>query len=356
MNEKEEVISNKRIQHALDGVITSSVGEIPVIKSQITMKDTLGGIGVRAGINRNNYKVPIGMYAVGKPTGDSPVLVTGNYKLTVDALRKELTDLDVWMMVIDTKGVNIWCAAGKGTFSTEEIIFRIKKNKLEELVNHKRIILPQLGASGVVAHEIYKHSGFKVIYGPIRAESIKDFLANNEATEEMRKVTFHLKERLTVSVLETVYGLKYCPIIFTFFMLLQLFSGEYTTPVELLFFSLMNTLPYLGAILMGTIGLAAMLPILPFRMFSMKALILGLIWSGIVIANNSIFLYGNNAMVLTGHMLLLTSITTFLGLNFTGSSTYTSLSGVLRETVRTVSAMAVTSIVGLLLLIIDVFI
>ena len=68
------------------------------------------------------YKVDPGLYAVGRPTVESPVLVSANYKLSFDRLRSQLTGLDAWMLVLDTHGVNVWCSAGKGTFGTDEIV------------------------------------------------------------------------------------------------------------------------------------------------------------------------------------------------------------------------------------------
>ena len=67
---------------------------------------------VRWSIGRNNYKIEPGIYALGSPDKNSEVLVTANYKLSFDTLRKNLTGLNVWILVLDTKGINVWCAAG----------------------------------------------------------------------------------------------------------------------------------------------------------------------------------------------------------------------------------------------------
>jgi CO dehydrogenase/acetyl-CoA synthase gamma subunit (corrinoid Fe-S protein) len=89
--------------------------------------------------------------------------------MTFDRLRSTLSGLDAWVIVLDTKGINVWCAAGKGTFGTTELINRIKKVRLSEIVSHRTIILPQLGAPGVAAHEVQKKYRFKSVYGPVRA-------------------------------------------------------------------------------------------------------------------------------------------------------------------------------------------
>ena len=79
-----------------------------------------------------NYKVDPGLYALGEPNADSPVLVSANYKLSFDALRSALPGRNFWILVIDTDGINVWCAAGKGTFSTEELVSRIESSGLAQ--------------------------------------------------------------------------------------------------------------------------------------------------------------------------------------------------------------------------------
>ncbi len=117
-----------------------------------------------------NYKVDPGLYALGEPNADSPVLVSANYKLSFDALRSALPGRNFWILVVDTDGVNVWCAAGKGTFSTEELVSRIESSGLTRLVSHRLLIVPQLAAPGVAAHRVRELSGFKIKYGPIRSK------------------------------------------------------------------------------------------------------------------------------------------------------------------------------------------
>lgn len=58
--------------------------------------------------------------------------------------------------------------------------------QLDKVVSHRTLILPQLAALGVSAHEVTRHSGFKVVYGPERAKDIKEFLqAGMKATVDM---------------------------------------------------------------------------------------------------------------------------------------------------------------------------
>ncbi|HCL56451.1 MAG TPA: acetyl-CoA synthase subunit gamma, partial [Spirochaetia bacterium] len=187
----------------IEGSVSTKIGKVGKIKTKLDWKDTLGGFKVRWGMNRMNYRIEPGIYAAGNPSPDSPVLVSANYKLTFDILRKNLSGIDAWVLILDTKGVNVWCAAGKGTFGTKELVNRIKKVHLEKIVSHNTLILPQLGAVGVSAFETAKKSGFKVVYGPVRADDLSEYLKNGlQKTEKMSRVFFHLKDRLAVVPIE----------------------------------------------------------------------------------------------------------------------------------------------------------
>jgi hypothetical protein len=185
------------------GFLKTDVGLIPRVKTDLDKSDLLSTVMIRAGIKRHDYRISPGLYAVGTPDKYSEVLVTANFKLTFDHLRRELNGLSAWILVLDTNGVNVWCAAGKKTFSTHELVNRIKTVSLSELVTHGRVIVPQLGATGVSAVEVKKRSGFEVVFGPVRAKDIPLFLRNNrKADERMRTVTFSFFERLILTPVE----------------------------------------------------------------------------------------------------------------------------------------------------------
>ncbi len=187
------------------GEVKTAAGAVPQVGTALDWRDRLGAAAVRLGLRRMRYAVEPGLYAVGTPNGASPVFVSANYKLSFDYLRRELGGIDGWILVLDTKGINVWCAAGKGTFGTEEVIGRVEAAGLGEIVSHRHLILPQLGAPGVAAHEVRKRCGFRVIYGPVRARDIVAFMAAGErATAEMRRVHFYLADRLAVVPLELV--------------------------------------------------------------------------------------------------------------------------------------------------------
>ena len=191
------------------GWMQTVVGRVPRISTQMGLKDKLGAFGVRWGINRMHYAVPSGLYAVGNPDSYSKVLVTSNYKLSFDLLRRELSGRDLWLLVLETFGINVWCAAGKRTFGTSELTSRIQKVQLDKVVEHRRIILPQLGATGVAAHIVRKETGFRVRSGPVRATDLPQYLDNGmKASDEARRIRFNLRDRLVLTPVELVNAWK----------------------------------------------------------------------------------------------------------------------------------------------------
>jgi len=317
---------------------------ITEVTSQLSFNDILGSWKARWGINRMNFKVSPGLYRLGNPDSNSPVMVTGNYKMSFDALRKELTGINTYILVLDTKGVNVWCAASKGTFGTNELVNRIKKVNLSQVVAHKNLILPQLSATGVSAHEVQKRSGFKVIYGPVRAEDIPYFLNNEmEATPEMRRVRFNLHDRTVLTPIEMVGSIKYSIMIFGVMFLLNLLSiGDFKS---------IDVIAYLGAVLAGGLVTPILLPWIPGRAFSLKGWIMGFLWAiaVIVLGNTANF---NSA----AYLLILPSVSAFYAMNFTGASTYTSLSGVVKEMKTAVPLIVCSIAVGTVLLILSNFV
>jgi len=99
-------------------LVETPVGKIRRVSTQLDIRDVLGSWKCRWSNGRMDYKVDPGLYCVGTPDNQSPVLVTSNYKMTFDRVRKELENISAWILVLDTDGVNVWCAAGKGADSS----------------------------------------------------------------------------------------------------------------------------------------------------------------------------------------------------------------------------------------------
>jgi hypothetical protein len=293
-----------------------------------------------------SYTIQPGIYGIGRPDENSPVLVTANYKLTLDALRKELAGVNAWILVLDTKGINVWCAAGKGTFGTDELTGRIKSVKLDSLVSHRKLILPQLGGPGVAAHKVTKETGFKVFYGPVRAADLPAFLEKGlKKSPAMRNVRFPFMERLALAPMELVQVLKKIHYFVIPLFLLNLINGGpfvLNTIYELLFF--------MGAIALGAVLTPVLLPWIPVRSFALKGWIPGVLFAAAVG-----FFFASGTLEQLIYLLLLPPVSAFLALNFTGASTYTSLSGVVKEMKIAMPLIILSMASGLILKIYMVF-
>jgi acetyl-CoA decarbonylase/synthase complex subunit gamma len=303
-------------------------GMIPKILSEWNLSDYAGMLLVRFGISRNNYSVDPGLYALGSPDEYSEIFVTANYKLSFDIVRKNLSGINAWMLVLDTKGINVWCAAGKGTFGTDELIHRINLTSLHKIVNHKRLILPQLGAVGVAAHAIKKMTGFTVIYGPVRATDLQDFIkSHHKVTKEMRRVTFEFKDRIKLIPVDVVSSVKYL-----LYLLIPLYLFFLINDGFSFYPGLVKSLPAFRNIILGYIsGLVVtpiLLPYLPGRSFAFKGFVAGLLVAFILFFNQML---GGHIISIISWFISIPGISSFLAMNFTGSSTYTSLSGVKKE-------------------------
>lgn len=329
------------------GKVETPLGSIPRVSTYLNMTDRLGAVKARLGIQRMHYAIEPGLYAVGSPTTESPVFVSANYKLSFDHLRRELEGIDGWIMVIDTKGINVWCAAGKGTFGTDEIVNRMEITQLYEIVNHRSIIVPQLGAPGVSARKVKQQSSFCVIYGPVRAHDIREFLnAGMKTSPAMRKVLFNIGDRAVLIPMELVqWGLIAICIAVVLFFLTGLSRDGYTLPGPA---GGHEACLLLSAFVASGVLVPILLPWLPGRSLSWKGMTVGLILAIILIALGFISTAQLAGRVETGAwVLLMPAIGAFMAMNFTGATTYTSLSGVKKEMRVALPLQIVAAVLGL---------
>jgi len=339
------------------GSIQTQVGLVPQVSSFLTRGDHLGSFKARWGIGRMDYTVEPGLYSLGQPDGRSPVLVTANYKMSFDRLREALPGRNMWILVLDTKGINVWCAAGKGTFGTMELVSRIESSGLSQIVSHRELILPQLAGPGVAAHEVKKISGFKVIYGPIRAMDLPAFLDNGlKATPEMRFKTFPIQERIALIPIELVAAVKTGLIIIALLFLIT-FIARAGEGWDIAFKQgFLSALAILTGIFAGAVLTPTLLPWLPGRAFSIKGVSVGLLTAFLFVVfrwNDGITLAGRFEML--AWLLLIPSFSGFLAMKLTGVSTYTSLSGVKKEMRWAVPFQIGAGVIGLILWLGSVF-
>ncbi|HVP25331.1 MAG TPA: mercury methylation corrinoid protein HgcA [Methanomicrobiales archaeon] len=311
-----------------------SPGGSPLVRtttSEITPANQWDHFLARWGVNRMGHIVPPGLYRLGTPTPESEVFVSANYSLSFDALRSALAERSAYILVLDTKGINVWCAAGKGTFGTDELVRRIALTGLANVVSHRRLILPQLSAPGVSWPDVVRRSGFLVEYAPVRARDLPEYLKTRKATPAMRRVDFPLRDRAVLIPVELVMAFPFTivPALALWFLGFPLLAADVVL-----------------AVLTGTVLLPLLLPILPTKDFSTKGFVLGflvMLWPAYLAAGGSAPVQLASA---ASTLLVFPPITAYLALNFTGSTPFTSRTGVKKEIFRYVPVLAAMVVLG----------
>jgi hypothetical protein len=343
-----------RIQPYVEDFITTPFGPVPRIKTRLDRRDRLGTLLVRIGFGRNDYKVVPGLYALGRPDSESCVLVTANYKLTFDTLRKEMADLNAWLLVLDTRGVNVWCAAGKKNFSSEEVISQVKNTNLEKIVSHRKLILPQLSATGVSALQVKKGCGFEVIWGPVRARDIKAFLsAQYQADKSMRLVTFTLSERLVLTPVEGTQVIKPLLLVLLIMFILSGIGPDIFSLTDLWHRGLIAAVSVILGVVSGMFFTPVLLPWVPFRAFSLKGAVTGFFFGLVLII---LYFHPLNLLSSLALLLLIVTLSSYLAMNFTGSTPYTSPSGVEKEMRRAIPLQTTAAALGIIIWVVSAFI
>jgi hypothetical protein len=273
--------------------------------STITLANRWDHLLLRWGWKRENHRVTPGLYRLGNPTKESPVFASANLSLSFDIVRSSLAGFDAWILVLDTKGINVWCAAGKGTFGTEELVRRIVTDNLDAVVSHRKIIVPQLGAPGISWHEVLQKSGFIVEYGPVRASDLPEYLRTQIATAAMRRVEFPMRDRVVLTPVEFVHLALPMIVVAAVLFILAGFPAA---------------LAAVSAVLAGTVLFPILLPYIPTHDFSMKGLILG-----VIVAIPFAWIFGTNpelpawanALGAVMAFLLIPAVVSYIALNFT---------------------------------------
>ncbi len=329
----------------VDRFIQTPAGPIPKVKTRTGLSDRIGTIMVRLGIGRNEYKIAPGLYCIGNADSTSLVMVTANYKLSFDTLRNHLDAQDAWILVLDTRGINVWCAAGKGTFSTEEVVQQIRQTQLDKVVTHRNLILPQLSATGVSATRVKKESGFSVIWGPVRASDIRHFMEKGMKADKIKRlVTFSFMERLVLVPVELSLVIKPAFWIFLAALILSGIGPGIFSISSSLSRGFIAVTAFIFGILAGAVAVPLLLPWIPFRAFSIKGALAG-VMAGLGVA--LFFMDDIQIIAIMGLLLMTTAVSSYLAMNFTGATPFTSPSGVEKEMRKAIPLQGLAILTGI---------
>ncbi|MBN1850050.1 MAG: acetyl-CoA decarbonylase/synthase complex subunit gamma [Deltaproteobacteria bacterium] len=121
-----------------------------------------------------------GIYEIGSPNENSPVLVTTNFSLTYFIVSGELEGSRVpsWLLIMDTEGLSVMTAWAAGKFAGDMVGSFVKKCGIADKVKHKKIIIPGYAASisGEMEEEL---PGWEIMIGPRDASLIPKYLKDN---------------------------------------------------------------------------------------------------------------------------------------------------------------------------------
>lgn len=198
-----------------------------------------------------SHASPTGLLAIGNPDESSPVVVTANFSLTVRRVRRALRGQDLWLLVANSEGINVWCASAGGLLSANRVIDAIKVSGLAEKVRHRHVILPALSAAGIQRGTIEEQTGFRPHFGPVYAKDVPAYLAaGRRKTEAMCRFRFDLAHRLDMLVPMNF------PVYLVAAVVLAVFWPGYLLGATILFWSAVTALYLLVNVLPGKTGWA----------------------------------------------------------------------------------------------------
>jgi NAD-dependent dihydropyrimidine dehydrogenase PreA subunit len=146
-----------------------------------------------------------GLRRIGTPGPGSAVLVTGNYTLTVRRMLRVLEGRDAWLLVADSRGINVWCASGGGHLTHHDVISVLRVSGIDALAEHRILVLPQLAATGIERRRIAEATGWKARWGPARLEDLPEYLDSGGVVEPgQRYMRFPLRERLEMGLMWSI--------------------------------------------------------------------------------------------------------------------------------------------------------
>jgi hypothetical protein len=197
----------------------------------------------------------------------------------------------------------------------------------------------------VASHEVKKRTGFWVEYGPVRAADLPEYLKTHQATAQMRKVEFSLRDRLVLIPVDLIRLIPYMLAA----AIVMYFVGGW-----------ISSLATITTMLAGTVLFPILLPWIPTHNFSTKGFLLGLLaalpFALAAFFRNPDWSWYHRFGQALEFLLAMPAVTAFIALNFTGSTTFTSRSGVKREMFAYIPAMAWTFGSGLVLAIVLIFV
>ncbi|MFX0054004.1 MAG: hypothetical protein ACFFAX_11575 [Promethearchaeota archaeon] len=138
---------------------------------------------------------------------DAPVLVTTDYYMTVFRVTEEIEkqNLRCHLLVVDGHGINVWCGSRGSHVNTDSVLAAIRSTKLESIVSHRNLILPQLAASSV-SKAVLSDNGWHAVFGPVEIADVAEFIENeNKKSLEQSIVKFGFHKRMECNLAHLIF-------------------------------------------------------------------------------------------------------------------------------------------------------
>lgn len=122
-----------------------------------------------------------GLYTIGTPDENSPVLVTTNFSLTYFTVEGdvEASRVPAWVVVVNTEGTSVLTAWAAEKFTAEIIAQRVKATDVGSKVKHRKLVLPGHVAvlSGKLEDELARE--WTILVGPRESSGIPAFFRSS---------------------------------------------------------------------------------------------------------------------------------------------------------------------------------
>ncbi len=174
-----EMASNLDMEALISGMMIAKYGGI-VVLSDFTGESIFPLLLERLNIFTDPQRpmtVTEGIYEIGNPNENSPVLVTTNFALTYFIVSGEIEGSRVpsWLLVKNSEGLSVLTAWAAGKFAGDDVGVFVKKSGIMDKVKHKELIIP--GYAAAIAGDVEEElPGWTITVGPREAAHIPAFL------------------------------------------------------------------------------------------------------------------------------------------------------------------------------------
>ena len=116
------------------------------------------------------------LYTIGEATADSPVIFTTNFSLTYYTVEAdvEASRVPCYIIVVDTEGTSVLTAYSGDKLNEKAVADAIKKTGIEDIVTHRKLIIP--GYVAVMSGKVEEATGWDVLVGPRESTMLPKYL------------------------------------------------------------------------------------------------------------------------------------------------------------------------------------